>query len=440
MRSRAFKIISLIVIVLLLPVVVYGVTQVVSYLSRAGGTEANLVIDTANSTTTTDVWRNFAQGGEEKKRMLEPVVGKAKALRPQYVRIDHIFDYYDEASLDLTIGDIRAMGAKPFISITDSTVPTDWGAWENKVQTLIQHVSGRDGLNISDVYYEVWNEPNLYGGYKIGGSPNYLDLYSHTVAGIVRARNANSFKVGGPATTALYKNWFDGLMRFASSSNLPVDFFSWHRYSKDLEDYEKDIVNVKTWLNDYPNYSGMELMITEMGPNSENDKIYDNGFGAIHAIATNAVLEGEITGAFNFELVDGPGSEQYWGRWGIFTNPKFGEPIAKPRFAAFPFLNNMLGAKINVSGEGSWVKAFGKKSADLIKLLVVNYDINGTHTEAVPMKFVGLKFGNFTFKRTDFGGGGTEIDVATSSSEWSTIEFFRPNTAAIFQIIPKVNP
>lgn len=439
LQSRTFKIISLIVLVAALPLVVYGVGRVISYFTSASGEQANLVVDTAASFTTSDVWRNFAQGGEEKTRMLEPIVEKAKPLKAQYIRIDHIFDYYDQASLDLTIHDIQAMGAKPFISISDATPPSDWQKWESEVTALVEHISGRGGLNISDVYYEVWNEPDLYGGYKIGGSPNYLDLYSHTVAAIVRAKNVNKFKVGGPATTALYKNWFDGFMQFASRSNLPVDFFSWHRYSKNLNDYEDDVNNVKSWLLNYPNYSGVELIITEMGPNSENDKVYDDSFGAIHAIAANTVLEGQVSKVFNFELVDGPGSSQYWGRWGLFTNPKFGDPIAKPRFATFPFLNNMIGARINVSGQGSWVKAFGKKSADLIKLLVVNYDINGTHTEAVPIKFVNLKSGDFTFRRIDFSGEKTDVVVATSSSEWATTQFFKANSAAIFEIIPKTN-
>ena len=374
--------------------------------------------------------------------MLEPIVVKAKPLKAQYVRLDHIFDFYTEGELDLTIRDIGAMGAKPFISISDVNPPSDWGVWEGKVQSLVQHISGKNGLNITDVYYEVWNEPDLFGGYKIGGNPSYLDLYAHTVAAASRATNVNPFKIGGPATTALYKNWFDGLLKFASNAKLRLDFFSWHRYSKDLGVFEKDVADVKGWLAAYPDYSGAELLITEMGPNSENDPVYDNGFGAIHAIATNTVLEGKVTRAFNFELKDGPGEKQDWGRWGLFTHEKFGEPVAKPRVSAFTFLNQMLGARINVAGEGSWVKAFGKKSGDLVKLLVVNYDINGTHTEAVPMKFINLKYSqnkiykNFTFKRTDYGGAKRETLIATDSAEWSTLEFFKPNTAAIFEIVP----
>ena len=69
-------------------------------------------------------WRNLAQGGEERGRQLLPVIEKTKALRPNYIRIDHVFDYYDEVEshteteLDQVIQDIVATGAKPFIALS----------------------------------------------------------------------------------------------------------------------------------------------------------------------------------------------------------------------------------------------------------------------------------------------------------------------------------
>src|SRR3972149_1571123 len=52
--------------------------------------------------------------------------------------------------------------------------------WQNLAQKTVEHVSGKAGLNLSNVYYEVWNEPDLFGGYKVYGGKNYLDLYSHS--------------------------------------------------------------------------------------------------------------------------------------------------------------------------------------------------------------------------------------------------------------------
>jgi len=134
--------------------------------------------------------------------------------------------------------------------------------------------------------------------------------------------------------------------------------------------------------------------------------VYDNSFGAIHALATAAVLQNEVSKAFNFEIKDGPGEKKYWGRWGLFTHEKFGAPEEKPRAGAIRFLNNLIGGeKINVLGQGSWVRAMAKKmSGNVIRILVVNYDSRGSHEEIVPIKLVNLPSQNFNYKRIDFFG------------------------------------
>lgn len=454
----------LIVAVLLLsvPVAVILVMGPTSFFNRAFGKPANLVIDTGSSFAVPgQVWRNLAQGGEEKGQMLSSVIDKTKSLKPLYIRIDHIYDAYDVvgrdgsgnltfnwSNLDATIKDITATGAKPFISISYMSptiakggntleVPNSWSDWELVVQRTIEHISGTGGLNISGVYYEVWNEPDLFGGYKTYGSKNYLDLYSHSAAGAARARGVNSFKFGGPATTSLYKNWLDSLLTFVSKNNIRLDFFSWHRYSKNLDDFQNDMNNARKWLDQYPSYANAELIVSEIGPNSENDSVYDSGFGAIHLMATSAVMEDGNVKEFVFEIKDGPGKDKYWGRWGLLTNDKFGAPEAKPRFYAIQFLNRMVGDKVNVAGEGSWIKSFAKNDGKTIRTFVVNYDPAGKHYEAVPMKFINLQTGNFIFRRINYGGAVNDLNVATTSASWQTIQEFNPNTAAIFEIIPK---
>ncbi|MGB9637537.1 MAG: hypothetical protein ACPLY7_01935, partial [Microgenomates group bacterium] len=41
------------------------------------------------------IWTNFSQGGEEKTPMLKPAEKEIKALQPDYIRIDHLFDFYE---------------------------------------------------------------------------------------------------------------------------------------------------------------------------------------------------------------------------------------------------------------------------------------------------------------------------------------------------------
>ncbi|OGM33658.1 hypothetical protein A3D00_01785 [Candidatus Woesebacteria bacterium RIFCSPHIGHO2_02_FULL_38_9] len=97
----------------------------------------------------------------------------------------------------------------------------------------------------------------------------------------------------------------------------------------------------------------------------------------------------------------------------------------------------MSGKRLNIAGVGSWVKAFAKKDNNNIKVLVVNYDSSGKHSEAVPITFANLSSQNFLYKRTDFLGGQSRLEVATTSATWSKLEYFPPNSAAIFEITPK---
>jgi hypothetical protein len=449
-KKNYFKVLGSIFLIVTVFVGVYLASQAVRYFSGAYGTPSNLIVDmTTDYGVSPDAWRNLAQGGESRDRMLVSIIPQVKALKPQYIRIDHVFDYYDQGQLDNVIRDILATGAKPFIAlsymppsisstgqVTDN--PRSWIDWENTVQNLIQHVSGRGGLGISGVYYEVWNEPDLFGGYKITGPKNYLDLYHHSAIGASRASGVLPYKFGGPATTGYYPNWMSSLIKYASDNRLRLDFLSWHKYSKNVADFEKDVASARELLAKY-NMQDRETIISEMGPNGANDPFYDNNLGAIHEIATNVVLQNEVAKTFTFEIKDGEGDRQYWGRWGLFTHEKFGTPVLKPRGSAFAFLNNMIGGtKLNVFGQGSWVRALAKKiSPTVTRILVVNYDSTGTHNEAVPLTLTNLTFPDFTLRKTDFLGRVTSQEVSTSSATWSTSVYFRPNTATIFEVIQK---
>lgn len=439
--KKTLNFIAITLIIVSIPFSLKLVNQKTHFFNRASDLPANLLIDANNliETNKTEVWRNLAQGGEDRTRQLLPVQNEVKALRPRYIRIDHIFDYYTEAELDLIIKDITAVGAKPFISLSymppslsstgDTTdLPKNWSEWENLVQKTVERISGRNGLNINNVYYEVWNEPDLFGGFKTYGDKNYLELYSHTVRGVQRAKGVNSFKIGGPAVTGFYENWLNGLLIFSQENNLRLDFLSWHRYSKVLSDYDDD-------FNASDHFQGYETIISEMGPNSENDTVYDNNFSALHLIATTALLEGKVDKIFNFEIKDGQGPQKYWGRWGMLTNEKWGTPEIKPRYRAVQFLNNLIGGKtINVEGNGSFVKSIAKNNEGKIQVLIVNYDHKGTHAEAVPLKITNLPSNNLKLKRINFNGASSESELNLESNTYETTLFFEPNTASILEL------
>lgn len=448
----------LIIGLLIIIVVVVAIPSAVQLVGKASGVSANLVFNYEGVLgKMPQPWRNIGQGGEEPKEMIAPVVGAVKALKLEYIRLDHIYDAFKVVSrtdgqlsfnwsgLDNAVDTILETGAKPFLSLSympetmstgDMVSPAkDWNEWGQLVQATIEHYSGRNQKNIDGVIYEVWNEPDLFGGFKTYGDKNYLDMYSASARAAARVRGANLFEIGGPATTGLYQNWLERLIKYADANNLRMDFISWHRYSYDLEQYEKDSKQARKWAENIPAMVNLKFYVTEWGHDSEVQGGYDTKFGAIHTLAGARAMMGAIDRAFLFEVKDGPGASKYWGRWGILTHEKFGPPEKKPRYYALQFLNGLGPYRVGVAGEGSWVKSIASTDdSGNLKIMVVNYDSKGAHSEAVPMTFDNLPKGNFKITRTDFMGSSRSLDIATTSATWKTSEFFGPNTAAMFTV------
>lgn len=450
---KKFKnLISLIFLVFALPIGIFLIGQKTEFFQKAFGTNANIVVDLNNTNPTQkiDSWRNLAQGGEEKGRMLSSVTDKISVLKPKYIRLDHIFDSYDLVSkdesgnlifnwtnLDQTISDIIKTGAKPFISLSYmppaissgnvTDYPSDWNDWQKTVTATVEHISGKSGFNINDVYYEVWNEPDLFGDFKIRGKKDYLTLYTQSAIAAQKARNVNDFKIGGPATTGFYENWLNKLLEYSQTENIRLDFLSWHKYSKKLSDYEADLENSQR-------YRGYEMVISEIGPNSENDPVYDGNFSAFHTIATTVLLEGSVDKIFTFEIKDGPGSFKNWGRWGILTHDKFGIPEEKPRFKALQFLNRLSNSQnVIVEGNGSWVKAMVKRNENTVQLLLVNYDHLGRHNESVPVRLTNLPGLTGKLTRYDFFGSSSTTELNLPDNTWESTIYMLPNSASIFE-------
>ena len=462
--KNIFRLFGIAVIALSLPIAIYLVDNETNFFKRASGEPANLEVggETDPTSRVTNQWNNIAQGGSDETRMLEPIVGDLQHLSPEYIRIDHLYDRYNVVSrdgggnivlewsnLDLTVNDILNTGAKPFFSLSymphvmassgDVTdTPSSWSEWEYLVKETVEHYSGSNGLNIPMVYYEVWNEPDLFGNFKAGKGKNYFDLYLHAIRGAQSAKNTQVFKIGGPGTTSLYSSWFNKFISFVADNNLWLDYYSWHNYSQDLSDYERDLENISSWIKDFPGYSGIELVLSETGYSSELDGAHDGNKSAIHTLAMATVLDGKVDKTFSFQAKDNKGDTKYWGNWGLLTHEAYGEPIKKPRYLALEFLNRMVGDPIVVNGEGSWVKAFARKDGEVLRLLVVNYDPNDKHSESVPLSFGNLDESKYVFRRIDFRGVVHERSIDVVGGVWSTREYFESNSAAIFELSPEV--
>lgn len=391
--------------------------------SRAGGTPANIVIDTSQTIGVFDNsrFRAFTQGGEERTDMLAPVLNLVKDLKPRIIRIDHIFDYYAVVSrvdgrivydfnrLDKTVDTIIGSGAIPLFSLSympeaiakngDITeAPVNWFEWSDIVKETVMHYSGKSRRNLSWLYYEVWNEPDLFGKWTINGSKNYLDLYHYAVMGANNAGDVNAFYIGGPATTGLYKNWIEELVK----SGDRIDFFSWHTYNADPEQFTKDEQDMYSWLGSYPDYRKLPHLITEFSLTGEKDKRYGTEFASAYTLAVFRSLLDFNTIPFVFEIKDGPDISDNSG-WGLIGHENKGSMV-KSRYQIYKLLYKLEGERLRLSGEGSWVSAWATKKDGVIRIILNNYDREENHIENVPLELVNLENGEYVINQTNLEG------------------------------------
>ncbi len=439
-RQMMLSGLGLLVIIVAVFAGAWQIQVVREFFGQASGVPANLIIDTqAVLGPIPRPWRNLAQGGESHDWRIGSLTPQVAALKPEYIRIDHIYDFYEIvqgtpgnlsfewSKLDLIIDDIIATGAKPYIALSYMppaissgdilAYPVNWSDWQLVIQRTIEHISGTRGIR--DVYYEVWNEPDLFGDYKYYGDKNYLTMYAYASAGAKNARGVLPFRFGGPGITALYKNWFDAWAKGCIANNWRCDFFSWHRYSTNLNQFFEDMNLVETWVTAYPQLEPtLEFHITEWGHDSENHPGYDTMYAAAHNVAAAIAMSNRVQRAFLFEIQDGkdPAGQAQWGRWGMFLHNDFGA-TAKPRYHAMRMLDSIPDQRLQITGNGSFVKALAGRN-DLLQTEVVlaNFDSRGRNSETVPITFLNIEPGNYTLHKEFLGAGKQQQLVATDAA------------------------
>ena len=120
---------------------------------------------------------------------------------------------------------VHSFWYKPIVS-----PPKDWDKWDDLISRFAQHLVDRYGIDeVSQWYFEVWNEPNLDFW---GGEPKeqtYYQLYDSTARTLKRVNRR--LRVGGPATAQAA--WVDRFIQHTVANDVPVDFVSTHVYGND---------------------------------------------------------------------------------------------------------------------------------------------------------------------------------------------------------------
>ena len=167
-----------------------------------------------------------------------------------YTEDEHGNPVYNFSYVDQIYDGLLKNGVRPFVEISfmpkklafnpdalhpfwykpNVSPPKSMERWDDLIKHFAQHLVDRYGIaEVSQWYFEMWNEPNIdfWGG--IPRQRSYFDMYAHTARDLKSV--SPQLRVGGPATAAAA--WVTDFLRFANENHVPVDFVSTHGYADD---------------------------------------------------------------------------------------------------------------------------------------------------------------------------------------------------------------
>jgi xylan 1,4-beta-xylosidase len=298
--------------------------------------------------------------------------------KPEYnwQYVDELFDF------------LHRIGMKPFVELGfmpnglasgsktifwwkgNVTPPRDMQKWADLVHAFVEHEKERYGdAEVRTWYFEVWNEPNLSGGFWTGSQQDYFNLYAASARAIKSV--SPDYKVGGPATAGC--GWVPEFIHFCDTNHAPVDFISTHTYGVD-QGYLDETATHGTALSRDPNsISGdvkrvrrqiaesalpnLELHFTEWSSSyTPADPFHDSYLSAAYIVdklkncgdAAQSMSYWTFTDIFE---ESGPRWEAFHGGFGLINY----EDIKKSSYYAYQFLNRLGPVELKDSDSSSWI-------------------------------------------------------------------------------------
>jgi len=348
-----------------------------------------------------------------------------------YNEDEHGNPVYNFAYVDQIYDGLLKLGVRPFVEISfmpkklafnpdalhpfwykqNVSPPKSMERWDGLMTAFAQHLVERYGIDeVSQWYFEVWNEPNIDFWNGIPRQKSYFDLYAHTA----RALKAVSprLRVGGPASSAAY--WIPAFLKYCADNYVPIDFVSTHGYSDDtVEDlfgpneqvrpadlppgFPKDIpmdervpraiAKVHTQIQASPT-PNLPLMWTEwnvQGMNESRDTIFVGPALANTIRQTSGV---DMLSFWTFSDVfeeGGPIPQPFSGQFGL--RAKGG--INKPSYYAYGLLHQLGSERIANSSSDVIVTKSPDGSLDIAAWNLVDPDKQGT-THSITLTLRGV--------------------------------------------------
>ena len=273
------------------------------------------------------------------------------------------------------------------------TPPKDYDKWHDLVAAAVRHWTERYGQNeVKNWYFEVWNEPNLKGGFWTGDQQDYFKLYAASATAVKSV--SPQYRVGGPATAG--NGWISDFIRYCADDHVPVDFVSTHTYGVDQGFLDAE-GNRGTVISRDPNaVSGdmrrtqaeiaasplphLPLFYTEWSASyTPADPIHDNYVEASYILDKVKNGEPAVSGMSYWTFTDifeeaGPRATPFHGGFGLINY----EDILKPAFFAYRFLNELGPTELANRDAGSFVTRDGRGG---VQALLWDFTITQPGTE-----------------------------------------------------------
>ena len=231
--------------------------------------------------------------------------------------------------------------------------PKSWDRWGDLISHFAKHLVDRYGIDeVSQWYFEVWNEPNLDFWAGDPKEATYYELYDVTA----RALKAISprLRVGGPATAQAA--WVDRFIRHCAENRVPIDFVSTHVYgndsAKDVFGTDENIPRTRMVCRAVSKVHsqitqsalpGLPLIWSEFNASYKNEPdVTDSVFMGPWLADTIRQCDGLVDSMSYWTLSDvfeeqGVVKEPFYGGFGLIAE----DNLPKPSFNAFKLLHSL---------------------------------------------------------------------------------------------------
>jgi xylan 1,4-beta-xylosidase len=243
-------------------------------------------------------------------------------------------DFYIKSITDLGINIIFRLGysAEYKTPMRHSTPPDSFEKWADICAHIVRHYNQgwANGPKAHIRYWEIGNEPDGRGLVFWSGTPEeFYRLYAVTARKLKEIDPA--LKVGGPAIAGSLP-FLEGMLQYSQEHGTPVDFVSWHIYTRDPHEIAESARRIHAIQGKY-GYAKAESILDEWNMSPVNwGTIFDGSTaGEDYFAETKNAVGAAFDATVMIELQDEPAdiATFYTGTtqpWGLFSSSGAPQP------------------------------------------------------------------------------------------------------------------